>query len=299
MTTLTIGMPVFNDRDFIEQSINSLLEQTFKDYLLIISDDGSTDGSGDICKEFARKDSRIHYIRQKFNLGISGNMQYLLSLAETEFYMWAGDDDLYDSNFIKNHIDELKLSPDAVSAFGGCVIINERGEKIGDPVFINYGNPDKITRLKNYIRNSTDYFGYGVFRTKAIKDVEFPVWWWPNKKTPYNNIYPTLCYYLAKGDFKLIDGNILFYKRVKSESKVNHIIPGKNNAFYETMAFIIRKLNLVLFSHKMIIKAGNRKLALRLFHLLFYYWFLLPSYHQVKLAANSFLRNTILKKNQD
>ena len=49
---VTIGMPVFNDVLFIEKSIKSILSQTFRDFILIISDDGSTDGSELICKKY-------------------------------------------------------------------------------------------------------------------------------------------------------------------------------------------------------------------------------------------------------
>lgn len=290
---LTIGMPVFNDKDFIVQSLDCLLSQTFSDYVLIISDDASSDGTSLICQKYAQSESRITYIRHEKNLGISRNMQFLLSQADTEFFMWAGDDDLYDPQFIQYHINALEHNPDAISAFGGCVLIDERGMEISEPVFLDYGHPQRTQRLKNYIRNSTDYFGYGVFRTKEIKDVEFPVWWWPNHKTPYNNIYPTLCYYLAKGDFILVDKGVLFKKRVKSEQKTHHLLVGKNNAIKESFAFWIRKLNLSVFSFHQIRKAAGLKISLCLMPVLFYYWTVVPSFRQFSLAFTSFFKNRL------
>jgi len=296
MADITIGMPVFNDLDFIEESLACILNQTFRDFVLIISDDASTDGSGEICRKYAEKDTRIKYIKHEINIGISRNMQFLLSIAETEFFMWAGDDDLYDPNFIKYHIDSLIKNQEAVSAFGSCVLIDETGKKISEPISFNYANPDRTKRLKNYIKNSADYFGYGVFRREKIRDVKFPVWWWPNKKTPYNNIYPTLCFYLAKGDFVLVDGLPLFFKRIKPENKTNHRLIGKNHAVKESLAFWIRKLNLVWFSFKMIGNAGGFFLAFRLLSQLFYYWFIVPSWQQFCLAAGSFLKNRLMCK---
>ena len=75
---LTIGMPVFNDILFIEQSIQSILNQSFKDFIFILSDDGATDGSAEICLEYAKQEPRIKYVKQKNNLGISKNMEFLL-----------------------------------------------------------------------------------------------------------------------------------------------------------------------------------------------------------------------------
>lgn len=296
MIQLTIGMPVFNDKDFIRKSLDSLLSQTYTGFELIISDDGSNDGSEDVCREYTLKDKRIKYIRQEKNLGISKNMQFLLSLCQTEYFMWAGDDDLYDPNFINYHIEALKKNPDAVSAFGGCILINEKDEKISTPVFINYSNPHKYARLRNYIKNSTDYFGYGMFRSAAIIGVKFPVWWWPNRKTPYNNIFPTLCYYLTKGNFAFVDKGVLFYKRVKTENKTNHLLVGENNAIKESFSFWMRKLNLVWFSNEMIRKAGGIWFSVRVFPHLFYFWFVVPSINQFWLAAGSFFRNRLSLK---
>jgi len=290
---LTIGMPVFNDKDFITQTLESVLRQTYNDFILIISDDCSTDGSGEICKAFARNDSRIKYIRQKTNLGISWNMQFLLSLCKTEFFMWAGDDDLYAPTFIEGHIAALQSNPGSVSAFCPCVLIDENNQQLSESILIDYGNPNTFKRLLYYIKNSTDYFGYGVFRTDAIKDVHFPVWWWPNRNTPYNNIYPTLCYYLAKGDFIFVNKGVMFFKRVKSEKKTHHLLVGKNNAVKESFAFWVRKLNLWYFTQKLLFNALGLKLTLRLSPFLLWFWTIRPSWAQFNLAFTSFFRNRL------
>jgi hypothetical protein len=122
------------------------------------------------------------------------------------------------------------------------------------------------------------------------------VWWWPNKKSPYNNIYPSLCYYLTKGDYAHVDGKSLFYKREKSEKNINHILTGENNAIKESFSYWIRKFNLVMFSSKMIRKAGGIGISLYTFPSLFLHWFLFPSISQFKLAIASFFKNRIAAK---
>ena len=74
---LTIGMPVFNGENTISKSIDSLLKQTFDDFKLIISDNASTDSTQKICEEYAKKDNRIQYIKQKKNIGQLSNYNLL------------------------------------------------------------------------------------------------------------------------------------------------------------------------------------------------------------------------------
>lgn len=288
MPQITIGMPVFNDALFIEKSIKSILSQTFTDFILIISDDGSTDGSQQICEKYVELDNRVKYIRQPQNLGISRNMQYLLSLAETPYFMWAGDDDLMGGTFVEKLYNALENNKEAVSAFSTCALIDEDDNTVKE-IDIDYGEPDRNKRLSRFIRNDTDYFGYGMFRTDDISGVEFPVWWWPNKKTPYNNIYPTLAYYLAKGDYVHVQDKPLFLKRVKTSQNTNHLLVGRGNGIGESFAYWIRKFNLVAFTTKQIRHSAGWLCSCRHFPLLFWKWFVVPSWEQFVLAFKAMI----------
>lgn len=287
---ITIGLPVFNDILFIEKSINSILNQTFTDFILIISDDGSTDGSEQICRGFEKKDHRVKYIRQETNLGISRNMQFLLSLAQTPYFMWAGDDDLMDETYVEKLYNALDNNINAISAFSTCALIDEYDNELKRFDF-DYQNNNLYTRLKNYIKDSTDYFGYGLFKTERIKGVTFPVWWWPNKKSPYNNIFPTLVYYLAKGNYIHVYDRPLFLKRVKTEKHTHHQLTGKGNGFKESIAYWIRKFNLTVFTSRQIRHSSNIALELRCFPLLFWHWFIKPSWEQLVLAMKAMARH--------
>ncbi|MDP7268439.1 MAG: glycosyltransferase, partial [Pirellulales bacterium] len=70
---VSIGMPVFNGEAFLSQAIQSLLEQTYVDFELIISDNTSTDGTESICRKYALQDSRIRYVRNSENVGLESN----------------------------------------------------------------------------------------------------------------------------------------------------------------------------------------------------------------------------------
>jgi glycosyltransferase involved in cell wall biosynthesis len=296
MAQVTIGIPVYNDKDFLEQSLQSLLNQTFKDFVLIISDDCSTDGSAEICLEYEKKDNRIRYIRQPRNLGISKNLKFLLSLAETKYFMWAGDDDLYEKDFIERLKNKLDSNPDSICSFSDYVRIDEENNPKGEIRSFDYSGFSAVKRLKFFFKNSDDGFGYGLYFTEKIRDVEFPVWWWPNKKSAYNNIFPSLCFYLAKGDYMHVEGHPLFYKRVKLPSNTHHHITYYGNSIKESLAYFIRRFNLVVFSFRMIRMGGGLLLAIGTSPILFYYWFLVSSFEQTKLAARAFWKNQILRK---
>lgn len=295
MSRITIGMPVFNDIDFIEESINSIINQDYQNFTLIISDDGSTDGCEDICRKIASSDERVIYFRQPVNLGISKNMEFLLSQSQTKYFMWAADDDLWSTNYISKLIPFLETSKEAVCAFCDYYHIDENGDKISNRFSYDYSGKTSFSRLNYFIRNSDDGFGYGIFKTEMIRDVKFPIWKWPNKKSAYNNIFPSLCFYLARGQYLHIS-EPLFFKRVKTNTRVNHVLSGEGNAIKETFSYIVRRFNLICFSSRQIFKASTLLLTLRVFPTLFYYWFIKSSFNQISLAIKSFFKNRLFLK---
>ena len=70
---LSIGLPVYNGENYLAESLDALLGQTYEDFELIISDNASTDGTADICRRYGKQDSRIRYVRQPRNLGCAPN----------------------------------------------------------------------------------------------------------------------------------------------------------------------------------------------------------------------------------
>lgn len=272
-------MPVFNDVAFIEESIKSLLSQSFTDFQLIISDDQSTDGSDQICKKYAELDDRVKYIRQPKNLGISKNMKFLLNQANTSYFMWAADDDLWDSSFLEKLVNTLEKNPSYLCAFSTFCHIDSAGDRISEPLNFDYEDISPYNRLKKLIINPFDAFGYGLFKTKEIKEVTFPVWVWPNKRISWNNIYPTLCYYLAKGNYKNVYDEPLFFNRVKLN--VNHSID-KKTRFSDFFSFSIRRINLCFASLKRIQLGANLGMSLRLSPLLLKKWGIVPIYYKLK-----------------
>lgn len=105
---ISIGLPVFNGGREIEDALRSLLKQSFDNFELIISDNGSDDATEAICKRYSAIDNRIRYIRHPENRGGLANFEDLLKEAGGEYFMWAAHDDLWSENYLAESVNLLK-----------------------------------------------------------------------------------------------------------------------------------------------------------------------------------------------
>ncbi len=267
---LSIGMPVFNDATFLPAALDSLLNQSFKNFEFIISDDQSTDGSADICKDYALRDNRIKYIRQTENIGISANMKFLLNESVGKYFMWAANDDIWSLDFITELVNALEGNHTAIVAFCPYLYINQSSEVIQPATLraFDYSARRAYERIRNLTKFYDDGFGYGIFVREKILDVEFPRWVWPNHKCSYNNIYPSLYFYLAKGDFLLVGSTPLWFNRIKNNP--HHSIPYRGHLIPCYWAFVIRKINLAFWCFVSVKRAcGSLGLSIKILPLLF------------------------------
>lgn len=92
MPQLSIIVPVYNKGEFIGSCINSIIQQTFTDFELILVNDGSTDGSGEVCNKWSLKDARIKVVHQA-NAGVSAARNKGISLASGQYIGFADGDD--------------------------------------------------------------------------------------------------------------------------------------------------------------------------------------------------------------
>lgn len=90
---LSIIIPVYNVKSFLPEAVESVLAQSFRDFELILVDDGATDGSGEICDRYAGEDSRIKVIHQK-NAGVSAARNAGVSAAQGEYIGFTDSDDI-------------------------------------------------------------------------------------------------------------------------------------------------------------------------------------------------------------
>ena len=124
---LSIGLPVFNGEDYLEEGLEALLGQTYEDFELIISDNASTDSTPKICRAYQERDSRIRYIRQTTNIGMAPNHNFVIQQARGELFKSASHDDLYARDLLERCIWALDDDPAAVLAHSRSALIDGAG----------------------------------------------------------------------------------------------------------------------------------------------------------------------------
>lgn len=122
MCKISIVMPVYNKEKYIARGIHSILVQTFKDWELIIIDDGSTDGSLNQCKKF--RDSRIQ-VFHTLNRGVSEARNLGISKATGEYITFIDSDDFVAENYL-----EKIYRPDEEMVIGGVAKVDINGKVI-------------------------------------------------------------------------------------------------------------------------------------------------------------------------
>ncbi len=108
---VSFGIPTYNRADKIHVSIDSILRQGYDNIEIIISDNDSADNTKEICEAYAEKDSRIKYFRQKTNLGLIGNWEFVHKQATGKYYMHLADDDWMEDNVLLKYVDFMEENP--------------------------------------------------------------------------------------------------------------------------------------------------------------------------------------------
>src|SRR6516165_10797605 len=98
---VSVGLFVYNGERFIEEALQSILNQTFTDFELIISDNASTDRTGEIAEAYAKRDDRIRYYRTEKNMGAGWNARRVYELATAKYFKQVAVDDLIEPDFLR------------------------------------------------------------------------------------------------------------------------------------------------------------------------------------------------------
>ena len=113
---ISVIVPVYNKREYLEQCIDSILGQSYSNWELVLVDDESTDGSRDICDAYSRKDGRIRVFHQK-NGGSTAAVLKGMEKAEGEYYVFIDSDDYVSGEMLE------KMAEHAVGRKGGNYLL--------------------------------------------------------------------------------------------------------------------------------------------------------------------------------
>jgi glycosyltransferase involved in cell wall biosynthesis len=127
---VTIGVPVYNGERYLAQCLDSLLAQTYRNFVLVISDNASTDRTPEICQRYAKADSRIRYSRNRVNIGMYGNFNRVLELVRTPYVKLANADDYWAPTMLADCMEQMERDPALVLCHPRVVLVDEDGREI-------------------------------------------------------------------------------------------------------------------------------------------------------------------------
>lgn len=164
---VSIIIPVYNEENKIRNCLDSIQCQEYKNYEVIIVDDGSTDRTGSICDFYAKNDSRFKVIHEK-NKGVSFARNKGIGVATGKLLMFIDSDDFVKPDFIGYYVDKQKES-DAEVIIGG-IALEEKGKKIVNK--IPKLKEEDVDNIWNSICINQEIYGYipaKIYKTDIIK----------------------------------------------------------------------------------------------------------------------------------
>lgn len=173
---LSIIIPVYNVAAFLPETLESIQNQTAREFELILVDDGSTDGSGAICDAFAQKDSRLRVIHQK-NAGVSAARNAGVAAATGDYIGFVDSDDIIEKDMFavmlawaeKEQADVVQCQHDRNNSLNGCSR-SETTQTLEGKAFVR----------RIFIKNGGDYTNQvalwsKIYRRELFEGIVFPV----------------------------------------------------------------------------------------------------------------------------
>lgn len=164
---ISIIMPVYNKYNYLTKSLNSIINQTYKDFELIIVDDGSSDGSEKLCDEFAKKDERIRVIHLK-NSGVSNARNVGLDNAKGKYLQFIDSDDYISEDMLEKLYNKA-AEHDVDIVISGITKVNHNYEVMSTTIPQLEGVKSKNEMLENFASEQRSSGIYGYISNKFTK----------------------------------------------------------------------------------------------------------------------------------
>ncbi len=171
MALITVGVPIYNGERYLARTLDSLLNQTVSDFVVLVGDNASTDGTAAIVQSYAARDPRVRHVRHTRNLGAAANYTRLCEMAETEFFRWSAADDCSEPRFLAACLEGLQRDPAAVLVYPRIMMIDAEDRRLGEyeeGLHLPHARPsDRFFTLLQNIRLCNAVYGVG--RTEVFR----------------------------------------------------------------------------------------------------------------------------------
>ena len=234
---VTLIIPVFNVSNYLPRLLDSVLSQTHRELEIILIDDGSTDSSGNICDDYASKDSRIKVLHRS-NSGVADARNAALDIATGEYIVFADGDDYLDSDYVKYL---LNLCTNINADMACCAWSTDENGKIRKCTFrknepgIYKGNHEAMRALLTTRLMSSSVWGK-MFKRRLFDEVRFP------KGSNYYEDDATMYRIVSKAGSAAVGGESKYFYTLRDDSMIHRSFNDNNfkmiEVFEERCAFI-------------------------------------------------------------
>lgn len=170
---LTVLLSVYNGERFLVETIESILRQSYENFIFLIVDDGSTDKTSDILHHYLTKDKRINIITNQHSLGLTKSLNHGLKLIKTDYIARIDADDISLVNRLEKQLIYMKRNPDLVVLGCNYDIINENSEIDNTNLSKIYNVLSQHHEIMELLRSGVSIIAHPsmLIRTSALKEI--------------------------------------------------------------------------------------------------------------------------------
>lgn len=130
---VSIGLPLFNAEASLTRCLDSILGQDFADFEVVIADNASLDATGDICRQYEKRDRRVRYFRNDVNIGVNPNHDRVFELSRGKYFAWSAADVEWRPGMLRRCVEVLASAPkDVVLVYPWCEMVSD-GQTVSIP----------------------------------------------------------------------------------------------------------------------------------------------------------------------
>lgn len=276
---ISVILPMYNVEKYIDRCVQSIIKQTFKDFELIIIDDGSTDKCGEICDEYAKKDSRIKVYHRK-NCGAAAERNFGISVAAGEYICLLDSDDFIFEDYLEQLYNAAKEKKTKIAI---CNFVNfNDGEE--EPSKESCGNKGfcpyvKTGAIEEYISDNDNYEKYVVVWTKIYHRSVFENIRFPEDKT-YDDSYVYYYFLDKENDIAFVDD--VLYARRQNPNSITH--QAYSPKWWEMVECKMEQAEYFYLNNK------QRVVEITYDLMMYYFWFCLNGMHRAGINDEKSIR---------
>lgn len=209
---VTVGIPIRNGDPYFERALESILAQDYPNLEIIVSDNGSTDGTAGLLAHVVAAEPRVRVFRQPKTLTAFDNFAWVMRQGTGRYFMWAAHDDIRPTNFVSSLVASLERDPEVVLAFGDVRVSPIFGEAYQEKQFdYETKGMGRLSRMRRTVFLQC-YHIYGLWRADVLRRIPFIFnAWWPD--------LPLMVAAASLGEFRRVSGVHFDYLEVRKTNE--------------------------------------------------------------------------------